>query len=131
MQITGANPNPKELVAYCSFGYMVLNAIASALREDNPVITYAPPVVIRILMIATGTGILGALLSVTTGTPWYLAAVSAITAGSAAWVTSGKRVTPGVSHEEAVKQKSGRPPALSSDILPPPSPVEPEPPKAA
>ncbi len=114
-----ANTNPAELVAICSGGYMILNAVTSALRADNTAWSAAPPIVTRIIILIVGGGIQATLHTIMTGTPWYVALPAAMVTCYSAWITSGQRVAPGATAAEAAASNSGRPGPGS--IAPPPA----------
>lgn len=127
----GTTPTPPtnpELAMYCSLGVAVLTMLASVMREDNTLISWAPPVVTRILTVfVLGGGAQTCLLAIKAGTPWRDAVIAALTSASIAWATAGKRVPPGLTSAEAVVAKSGRPPPPASPppAVPPGSPSAP------
>lgn len=117
------NINGPVLAGYCGFAYMIINSVVSSMREDNIVITWAPPVLVRVIAALFGGAIQTCLMAITTGIPWSQALGAAVVTVSAAWITSGKRVKPGVSSTEAIAQKSGKPPVEPTavvEVIPPP-----------
>jgi hypothetical protein len=103
------NPNPAGLVMGCTVAYAVLQALVSALRDDNPALPFHLSARARVAVLAAAGALLAPLLSVTQGTPWWQAAPAALATVLAVYGSSGAsrtRTSPG-----AAPAKSERPPA--------------------